>query len=89
MKKLSSYKTADGAQGHREGAKNGIRALKNHLTYPESGSDAKNEKLREGAGWIKNSKSPNFIQSKQKQGKELPKHYAKARRQSAKTQKST
>ena len=63
MKKISSDKTTDGAQGHREGAKNGIRALKNHLTYPESGSDAKNEKLREGAGWIKIAKSPKSIQT--------------------------
>ena len=30
MKILSSYKTTDGAQGHGEGAKNGIRWLKNH-----------------------------------------------------------
>ena len=52
MKKLSSYKTTDGAQGHREGAKNGIRWLKNHRIYPESGSDAKIEKSREGALWI-------------------------------------
>ena len=52
MKKLSSYKTTEGAQWHREGAENGIRELKNHLTYPESRDDAKIEKTREGALWI-------------------------------------
>ncbi|MBR7063421.1 MAG: hypothetical protein IKI42_10360 [Clostridia bacterium] len=52
MKKLSSYKTTEGAPWHREGAKNGIRELKNHLTYPESRDDAKIEKTREGALWI-------------------------------------
>ena len=64
MKILSSYKTTDGAQGHREGAKNGIRLLKNHWIYPESGSNAKIEKLREGAGWIKIAKFPHIIQIK-------------------------
>ena len=52
MKKLSSYKTTEGAQWHREGAENGIRELKNHLIYPESRDDAKIEKTREGAIWI-------------------------------------
>ena len=64
MKKLSSYKTTDGAQGHGEGAKNGIRLPKNQLIYPESGSDAKIEKLREGAGWIKIAKFPHIIHCK-------------------------
>ena len=52
MKKLSSYKTTDGAQVHREGAKNGIREFEDHWIYPESWSNAKIEKVREGAVWI-------------------------------------
>ena len=52
MIKLSSYSPTDRAQGHGEGAKNGIRLPKNQLIYPESGSDAKIEKPGEGALWI-------------------------------------
>ena len=52
MKKLSSYKTTDGAQVHREEAKNGIREFEDYWIYPESGSNAKIEKVREGAVWI-------------------------------------
>ena len=52
MKKLSNYKTTDGAQVHRGGAKNGIREFEYYWIYPESGSNAKIEKVREGAVWI-------------------------------------
>ena len=62
MKKLSSYKTTEGAQWHREGAENGIRELKNHLTYPESRDDAKIEKPGEGAAWIIKPIVVRFIQ---------------------------
>ena len=62
MKKLSSHKTAEGTQEHREGAKNGIRELKNPWIYPESGSDAKIKKSREGAAWINKTIVVKFIQ---------------------------